>query len=509
MIPKARLILGPPGCGKTYRLIEEIRGALAVGTHPSRIGVISFTRKAIEEMTTRACEEFGLQPKDFPYMRTSHSFGFRGLGLQPTDIMGKEDYDAVGRMVGLTFEGNMSMDMDDGLPIVTIGGSGSTYLQMADRSRLRMVDLDAEYNDAGSFELFFPKLAQLSEQIKEYKRATNKYDYVDMIEKYVEVGEPPALDYLFVDEAQDFTPRQWQMVEKIAAASDKVFIAGDDDQAIHRWTGVDVELFKTCASDIEVLEQSYRIPRSVHRLATNISGRISGRHEKVFRPREEEGNVEWVNYLDEVPLHEGSWTIMARTNGFVHDLAQKVRGMGFKYSIKGRPSIPEKLVANLYTWGDLCSDKSVGVQRIKDLYAAVPKQGVNAVVKRGSQQLLDALAPDAEVNMDELKANFGLLVGAEESAYDVLRVGWADRDYIDAMMRRGDDLLSEPRIKLATFHAMKGGEDDNCLVSLASTKACVQSRYPDDEHRAFYVAVTRARHTLYLLQSNSQWRYTI
>jgi superfamily I DNA/RNA helicase len=81
MIPKAKLILGPPGCGKTYRLIEEIRKALAEGTHPSRIGVISFTRKAIEEMVTRACEEFELEPKDFPYMRTSHSFGFRALGL--------------------------------------------------------------------------------------------------------------------------------------------------------------------------------------------------------------------------------------------------------------------------------------------------------------------------------------------------------------------------------------------------------------------------------------------
>jgi len=56
---------------------------------------------------------------------------------------------------------------------------------------------------------------------------------------------------------------------------------------------------------------------------------------------------------------------------------------------------------------------------------------------------------------------------------------------------------------------MKGGEDDNCVVYLASTKACVESDYPDDEHRAFYVAVTRARHNLYILQSNNNYRYTI
>ena len=96
MIPKAELVLGPPGTGKTYYLIQQIKEALASGAHPSRLGVISFTRKAIEEMVTRACAEFNLEAKDFPHMRTSHSFGFRGLGLQSQDVMNKEDYDNIG-----------------------------------------------------------------------------------------------------------------------------------------------------------------------------------------------------------------------------------------------------------------------------------------------------------------------------------------------------------------------------------------------------------------------------
>jgi hypothetical protein len=35
---------------------------------------------------------------------------------------------------------------------------------------------------------------------------------------------------------------------------------------------------------------------------------------------------------------------------------------------------------------------------------------------------------------------------------------------------RGEDILAPARIKVSTFHAMKGGEDDNCAVLLASTK---------------------------------------
>ena len=45
MIPNATLILGPPGCGKTYTLIERVQEKLQEGVHPSRIGVVSFTTK--------------------------------------------------------------------------------------------------------------------------------------------------------------------------------------------------------------------------------------------------------------------------------------------------------------------------------------------------------------------------------------------------------------------------------------------------------------------------------
>ena len=156
-----------------------------------------------------------------------------------------------------------------------------------------------------------------------------------MIDKYIQVGEPPSLDYLFVDEAQDFTPMQWEMVSKIADHADQVFIAGDDDQAIHRWTGVDVQLFNKCTDNIEVLDQSYRIPSSVHKLAKVVANRIDDRHLKVFKPRDEEGIVEWIYHLEDAPLYEGSWTLMARTNGFVHDMAKKIKEMGFKFYIKG------------------------------------------------------------------------------------------------------------------------------------------------------------------------------
>jgi len=501
--------LGPPGCGKTYRLIQEIKAAIAGGTHPSRIGVISFTRKAIEEMVSRACAEFNLTPKDFPHMRTSHSFGFNGLGLQKQDVMSSEDWEDLGLKINLNFEGKDKTNIDDGVSMPTIGGSGSQYLQLEHRARYRMVTLEQEFNKEGNRALYYPKLVQLHEQMNEYKSTMGKYDFVDMIEKYIEIGDPPSLDYLFIDEAQDFTPLQWKMAEKIAEKADNVIIAGDDDQAVHRWTGVEVDMFIQSSDQVERLTQSYRIPRTVHRLANTIAKRISKRLEKEFLPREEEGRVEYVYQLDDIPVTEGSWTAMARTNFQVKQMADWFRGAGFKYSVRGYPSISEKLTGNILTWEDLCQDKSVALQRILQLYLGLPKQGQDAALRRGSSKLLDALDPEAELTMNELQSDLGLLIGAETSAYDALRVSAGERNYIDAIQRRGEDLLSPPRIKLSTFHAMKGGEDDNCIVFTASTKACVETDYPDDEHRCFYVGVTRARHNLYILQTDNKYRYTL
>ncbi len=88
---------------------------------------------------------------------------------------------------------------------------------------------------------------QVSEQMDEYKASNLAVDFSDMIKNYVSIVQPPYLDLLIVDEAQDLTPLQWTMVEKMAKNAEEVLIAGDDDQAIHRWTGVDIDRFMKCS----------------------------------------------------------------------------------------------------------------------------------------------------------------------------------------------------------------------------------------------------------------------
>mgnify|MGYP003679652550 FL=1 len=71
-------------------------------------------------------------------------------------------------------------------------------------------------------------------------------------------------------------------------------------------------------------------------------------------------------------------------------------------------------------------------------------------------------------------------------------------------MRRGEK-ISKPRIRLSTIHAAKGGEADNVVVFTDISVKTWNELYsrPDGENRAFYVAVTRTRKNLHIIQPDT------
>ena len=64
-----------------------------------------------------------------------------------------------------------------------------------------------------------------------------------MILDFTKSDKSPKFDVVFIDEAQDLSLMQWDMTRSIWNKTKDSFIAGDDDQAIFRWAGADVDSF--------------------------------------------------------------------------------------------------------------------------------------------------------------------------------------------------------------------------------------------------------------------------
>ena len=82
-----------------------------------------------------------------------------------------------------------------------------------------------------------------------------------------------------------------------------------------------------------------------------------------------------------------------------------------------------------------------------------------------------------------------------------------ERLYIKNMIDNGENLNEPARIWISTIHASKGGEEDNVILCLdigdKIKKAMLKSvDKHDEEHRVWYVGITRARNNLYKLKAN-------
>ena len=375
------LILGPPGCGKTHTLIEIVKKELERGVSPDRIGFVSFSKKAIEEAKSRTVSELNLSLDNVPWFRTLHSIGFQWLGMNTDQILSRYDFNQLGLELGMLFDQGTATSMEDGL-LPTSVKEGNKYIETIGKATLRCVSLEQQYNENRDYYMSWPLLVKVNEIYQKYKKKNDKFDFTDMIKLFVEQGTSPNLEVLIVDEAQDLTPLQWEQIKIMRGSAKKVWYAGDDDQAVHRWMGVKVEQFITMCDNTEVLQQSYRVPMLVHHVADKIVKRIDDRLPKTWFPTKEEGKIDYHMHWYNVNMDQGSWTIMARTNRIIRGIANELREDGYLFDYRGRPSINPELLEGVEVWNSLVKGESIPISAIKDLYRFAPKQGTNAVVKR-------------------------------------------------------------------------------------------------------------------------------
>lgn len=482
-----RIIYGPPGTGKTTYLLDHLEKHLALGVHPNKVGFISFTRKAAYEARDRAILRFGFTEEDTPHFRTIHSLAFKQLGLSHHQVMQKANYLELADKLGIEIQAHL--DLSEGAFVGSLLGDRLLFVDSL--ARLKCLTIREQWEQMNDDRVDWHELNQLSRALAEYKKSNLLLDYTDMLDRCYTESVLPNLDVLFLDEAQDLSPLQWRVVERLIEKSGIVYIAGDDDQAIFTWAGADVDHFINLEGDKLILDQSYRIPECVHELAGGIVSSIERRAKKVFKPRDGIGSVQYHPNVDDIDYSNGEWLCLARSRNQLYQYERLCKLNGYHYEILGSSPAWSDAYRAIRAWKVLQTGKEILVSTAKNLVKfATATEG----------RLLKNIDDQELVDMAWLVDTCGLTRAEKPWEEALTGIHSDDIEYFLQALAT-ENLDEKPRIKLSTIHGTKGGEAQNVAI-MTDVYSRVFDGFqedPDNEHRVFYVGVTRTKENLHVI----------
>lgn len=457
-------IYGPPGTGKTSELLRRMA---ELKVPAGKIGFLAFTRAAAGE----ALHRLGIRKSDT--IRTIHSLCYQLAGCSREQIIDAAKLKEFSELVGYTITGKQ----DTTGPLE----AGDEMMAVVQYAQARMITTGAAHHrlapdlDPDVVDLF----------ARSYERWKAAYGYLDFNDLLFRVALGPdvdlGIDHLYVDEAQDLSPLQWLVINKISERIDNVVLAGDDDQAIYTWAGADPHGMRTIARTHEVLKQSHRVPASVHTLAESVISRVRDRVRKDYSPRTEEGSVAFWNDLDYISRPDPRQDTLVLYRNHTQ-----------------RADVEDWLIQNSvpYTTGD-----SSASGWFQDRYARALR--AYRQLTRGqdvSQAQWDTLAKVATPAMAEaMRKKHSITKWLKEPWQYVLRIPAGRMDYLTRV-----DLNAEPKVRISTIHSAKGAEADRVIL-MNGMGARTYEAMDDNEARVWYVAVTRPRHTLDIIQHDNPY----
>ena len=161
-------VVGPPGTGKTRRLLNEVQNYVNKGTKLNKIGYFAFTRKAAGEARDRFLKiKTELTKKDIKYFQTLHSLAFNRLGLKEENVMQDLNYKAIGETCGIQIN-YASYETNNWNGIFS---SDSEYLGLINLARVKQItaleqlDLNEHLSKIDRY-----KLDAIKQEIDNYKK---------------------------------------------------------------------------------------------------------------------------------------------------------------------------------------------------------------------------------------------------------------------------------------------------------------------------------------------------
>ena len=547
------VVIGPPGCGKTqYTARQAARAQQIFGE--GGVLICSLTRTAAREIADRAEAESktGL-PHDAA--ATLHSHARRALarhGMVAAEDDGKPKladtpqglkvWNESQKRADWKIDPGHAVNLDDLGERVGDTRSGDGLLQLhhlmrARRTAPEQIGLEVERFTKGrvtpqAFERFV-------EAWERFKRVEQRPDFTDLIELALRAELPPPgrPGVLFVDEAQDNSRLEMDLIRSWGEQVEQVVTVGDPLQCLYHWRGASPDaMAPEDAASNTVLGRSYRVPRAVldYAVAWARAGELAP---PPYEPRldggiEVGGQVELLDRSLREPsgviaaverdIAAGRTVMLLGTASYllaplIHVLRD--RGLPFwnPYRVTAGHWNPlrsgERLRAFLRpsraVWGDRAAfwtgrEAARWIEPLSARKAPLRERGSKG------ERVKVLKAYDARVLRGEQLFPLFAEETADERAFDLDAEWWHEQLLADHQRRnaypmevwRRDPaaLTARPPITIGTIHSVKGGQADAVYVFPDLSPAAYaewQARDPGI-FRLFYVAFTRAREKLVL-----------
>lgn len=261
-------VLAGPGSGKTYLTIRRIRHLICHhGISPNKILVITFTKAAALEMEERFIHLTKGQYHEVTF-GTFHAIfyhilqqsGYEGKKLTPISATDKW------KILNHILKTHGIDNIDKELTAALIKEISEWKNSGKEPQGLFIIRDDVR-----------KILPIICREYDEILKEENQLDFDDMIclcQKLLEQDArlcnywQHAYSHILVDEFQDISPKQYQVLKKIALPENHLFVVGDDDQSIYGFRGAGPDIMRQFLADYPhavqvVLEQNYRSTQAI------------------------------------------------------------------------------------------------------------------------------------------------------------------------------------------------------------------------------------------------------
>ena len=497
------IIPGPPGTGKTYRLVNHhLSNELhAFKTNSKKIAYITFSNAATDEAKKRIYE---LYPQfEFDHICTMHSMGTKALDIDTnTQLLKDKNWNGFKNYSQICKDLHFDKVVREN-GFVEYKNNYMKVIEYSRSKRLELVDAAIELDVIDYIDI--PLLEQIHQDLNDYKEQFNMYEFSDMIIKFVEKKLCPSLDVVFLDEAQDLSPLQWEMFFYIESQCKRSYIAGDDDQAIYSFQGANPNIFINLQGKMDPQINSRRVPKIIHKVALSILENIDDRMTKTWNPREALGDYRDDLSLDDIDFSKGEWMILTRTNNQQLPIIEHLNNLNVRFDCKNNELLPPKLIEAINVWNRLNQGANVSGSEAQLVYEYLSYKDKQLKYGFSNGKSLDNVN---SLDIDDLMSEHGLLV---TGSWEQLKISDEQKLFIKELLDKGEDLNKPARIKVSTIHSVKGEEAENVILFTDLEPIIYQSALinKDTEHRLFFVGVTRAKEKLFVMDQGYDYQYQI